>query len=62
MTINIRSGGTVVDIKRNYPKLFSTLGELGGFIDIVTLIVGTIFALLSIKRDRLKIQREVLGG
>ena len=52
VSINLRSGGTIVEIKRNFPKLFSTLGELGGFIEIVVLIFGLVFALLSIRTNK----------
>lgn len=33
-------------MKREYPKPFATLGELGGFADIVIMVIGPIFGLL----------------
>lgn len=42
--IRIRSGSEVVTVLRVYPKLFSTISEMGGFGDLIFIIIGFFYS------------------
>lgn len=49
--INIRSGGKLVTIKREYAKIFNVLGELGGFSDLMIVCFSFLYLASRCKSD-----------
>ena len=45
MQIDFWSSGDLVTRKRTYEKIFNVVGELGGFIEIVMMTLGFLYAL-----------------
>lgn len=50
-----------MNIKRTYGKFFNTLGEIGGFKEIVMMVFTSMYVLLRIQRDREQILRALTG-
>lgn len=61
VVINIRSGGKVVTIKREYPKLFNVLGELGGFSDLMIVSFSFLYILSRCYNEEEEVKAVILG-
>lgn len=61
LQILVKTGNKIITIKRIYSKIFTTLGELGGFLDIFMLMVTFVYMIIHWKRDIAQIKRSLLG-
>ena len=57
----LKSGNKHITINRIYSKIFSVLGELGGFRDILIVFMTIFYLIVNCSRDVTQIKRRILG-
>jgi hypothetical protein len=55
-----KSGGKKTKLKRTYKKIFGTLGEVGGFIEIAIGIMAFIYVITKCNKSEDRMREEIL--
>ena len=62
MVISYQATGEVKKITRTYPKLFGTLGEVGGAAEILLIVSTLIYAWYNERKLEARLRKDISGG
>jgi hypothetical protein len=61
LILEFESSGKKITFRREFPKLFSTLGELGGFADLMILVFTFLYLISRCYTPTDALKKEILG-